>query len=147
MVRSIIGVIVGYIAMFVLNIIGFTALYAVLGARQAFKPRSYLASNRWIVISVAFIFISAVVAGLVCSAIARSRKAAVGLAALIIVAGLVLAIPAVNKARANAGMVRVGEVSMTEARTNAYWPVWAPFSFPFIMAVGALLGANLKKRS
>jgi hypothetical protein len=147
MIRSIAAVIVSYIAMFILNILGFVALYAIVGAGQAFKPRSFLASNRWVLMGVAVIFLSAVIAGLICSAIARSRKAALGLAALIIVAGLALAIPAVNKARANAGLARVGDVSLTEAREKAYWPIWAPFTFPFISAVGALLGANLKKRS
>ncbi len=146
MIRSIAAVIVSYITMFVLNILGFFALYTIVGASHAFKPRSFLASNRWILMGVAVMFLSAVIAGLICAAIARGGKAAVGLAALILVVGLLIAIPAMNKARANAGMVRVGDVSLAEAMEKAYWPVWAPFTFPFISAVGALLGANLKKR-
>ena len=49
MVRSIIAVIVSYIAMFALNLLGFVGLYAIVGPKHAFKPRLYVASNRWFV--------------------------------------------------------------------------------------------------
>ena len=44
-------------------------------------------------------------------------------------------------------MVRVGEVTAMDAMEKAYWPVWAPFAFPFVSAIGALVGGKLKKRS
>lgn len=147
MVRSIIAVIVSYISMFVLNFLGFVGLYAIVGPRHAFRPRLYLASNRWILMGVAVMFVSGIIAGLICAAIARGRKATLALAGLILVVGLLLAIPAVMKSRANAGMVRVGDVTSREAMEKASWPVWAPLVFPFVSAVGALVGGKLKKRS
>lgn len=145
--RSVVAVIVGYISMFVLNFLAFVGLYAVVGPAHAFKPGLYLASNRWIAMSVVAIFITGVVAGLICVAIARGGKAPLGLAIVILVVGLVLGIPAVMKAQANEHLVRVGSVPSMEAAQKAYWPVWAPFVFPFISAAGALVGARLRRRS
>ena len=147
MVRSIIAVVVSYISMFVLNFLGFVGLYALVGPNHAFKPRLYLASNRWILMGVAVMIVSGIIAGLICAAIARGRKATLALAGLILVVGLLLAIPAVMKSRANAGMVRVGDVTSMEAMEKATWPVWAPLVFPFVSAVGAVIGGKLKKRS
>ena len=147
MVRSIIAVIVSYISMFVLNFLCFVGLYAAVGPDQAFRPRSYLGSNRWILMAVAVMFVSGIIAGLLCAAIARGRKATLALAGLILVVGLLLAIPAVMKSRANAGMVRAGDVTSMEAMEKATWPIWAPLVFPFVSAVGALVGGKLKKRS
>ena len=147
MARSIIAVIVSYIIMFVLNFIGFVTLYAVVGEAQAFRPRMYLASNRWIAMSCAFILVSAIIAGLICAVIAKGGKANLALAVVIIVLGFLLAIPAVMKAKANAGMVRTGNTPQMEAAEKAYWPIWTPFTFPIISAVGVLIGGKLKRRN
>jgi hypothetical protein len=147
MARSIIAVIVSYIIMFVLNIIGFVTLYAVVGETQAFKPRMYLASNRWIAMTFAFIFVTAIIAGLICAVIAKGGRANLALAVVIIVLGFLLAIPAVMKAKANAGMIRTGNTPQMEAAQKAYWPIWTPFTFPIISAVGVLIGGRLKRRS
>lgn len=147
MVRSIIAVIVSYIAMFVLNLLGFVGLYAIVGPGHAFKPGLYVASNRWFVMAVAVMFVSGIIAGLICAAIARGRKATLALAGLILVVGLLLAIPAITKSRANAELVRVGDVPTMEAMEKASWPVWAPFVFPFVSALGAVVGGKLKKQN
>ena len=147
MVRSIIAVVVSYITMFVLNFLGFVGLYAIVGPGQAFKPRLYLASNRWIAMGVGVMFVSGIIAGLICAAIARGRKSTLALAVLILVVGMLLAIPTIMKSRANAGIVRAGEVPAMEAMEKASWPIWAPFAFPFVSAIGALVGGRLKKRN
>ena len=97
--------------------------------------------------SFVIILLSAIIAGLICAAIARGRKATLALAGLILVVGLLMAIPAVAKSKANAGMARVGDVPSMEAAKLAYWPVWVPFTFPFVSAIGAVVGGKLKKRS
>ena len=145
--RSIIAVIVSYITMFVLNLLAFLGLYAVVGPRQAFKPRSYLASNRWVLITFVILIVCGVIAGLICAVIARGGRAPAALALVVVVIGLLLAIPSVMKARSNAGMARPNEVSQMEALNYAYWPIWAPFAFPFVSAIGALVGGKLKKRN
>ena len=146
MVRSIIAVVVSYITMFVLNFLAFVGLYAIVGPANAFRPRSFLASNRWIAMALAVMFVSGIIAGLLCAAIARGRKAILALAGLILVVGLLLAIPAIMKHKANADLVRAGDVPVMEAMEKASWPIWAPFVFPFVSALGAVVGGKLKKR-
>ena len=146
MVRSILAVIGSYITMFVLNFLGFVGLYTIIGPANAFKPRSFLASNRWIAMAFAIVFVSGLIAGLICAAIARGGKAPLALALLVLVLGVLFAIPAVMKAKANAGMVRAGDVPAMEAAEKAYWPLWAPFAMPFASAVGVIVGGKLKKR-
>jgi len=147
MARSIIAVIASYIVMFVLNFLAFVGLYQIVGQNNAFKPHSFLASNRWIAMSFAMIVVTGIIAGLICAAIAKGGKAPLALAVVILVLGFLLAIPAVMKHRANADMVRIGDVPSMEAAQKAHWPVWVPFTFPIVSAVGVLIGGRLKKRS
>ena len=146
MARAIIGVIAGYVVMFILNFLGFVTLYAVIGSDQAFKPGLFLASNKWIAISFVIIFITGTIAGLVCAAIAKGGKAPFALAIVVIVLGLLLAILAMMKAQANAKFVRGANVPQMEAAQKAYWPTWTPFTFPVISAIGVLVGGRLKRR-
>ena len=147
MARAVIGVIVGYVVMFILNFLGFVTLYALIGPDQAFKPGLYLASSKWIAISFVIIFITGTIAGLICAAIAKGGKAPLALAIVVIVLGLLLAIPAMMKAQANAKLVRGRNVPQMEAAQKAYWPTWTPFTFPIISAIGVLVGGRLKRRS
>ena len=147
MARAIIGVIVGYVIMFILNFLGFVTLYTVIGPDQAFKPRLFLASNKWIAISFVIIFITGTIAGLICAAIAKGGKAPLALAVVVIALGLLLAIPAIMKAQANAKLVRGRNVPQMEAAQKAYWPTWTPFTFPIISAIGVLIGGKLKRRN
>ena len=147
MARSIIGVIVGYVTMFILNFCIFVGVYQVIGPDNAFKPHRFLASNRWILMTVVATFITAIIAGFICAAIAKGGKAPLALAILIIVFGLLLAIPAVMKGKANADMIRMGNVPSMDAAQKAYWPVWTPFALPIIQGIGAVIGGKLKRRS
>ena|SRR5947209_15073810 len=147
MARTIIGVIAGYVLMFILNFCGFVALYAVIGPNQAFEPGLYLASTKWIAITLVIILITGIIAGLVCALIARGGRAPLALAVVVVVLGLLLAIPAMMKGQLNSKLVRSGDVPQMQAAQLAYWPVWCPFTFPFISAVGVLVGGRLKRRA
>lgn len=147
MARSIIAVVVSYIVMFVLNLLAFLCLYAILGPGQAFKARSYLASNRWVLMTGVIFLVTGIIAGLICAMIARGGRAPSALALVVVIIGLLMAIPSVIKARNNAGMARPLAVSQMEALNYAYWPMWAPFALPFVGAVGVLIGGRLKKQS
>lgn len=145
MARTIIGVIVGYALMFLLNFAAFVTLYAVLGADQAFAPGLYLASTKWIAISFVMILVTGTIAGLVCALIAKGGRAPLALAIVVVVLGLLLAIPAMLKSNVNSKLVRSGDVPQMQAAQLAYWPVWCPFAFPFISAIGVMVGGKLKR--
>jgi len=91
-------------------------------------------------------FVIAIIAGVVCAAIARGGKAPLILALVVFILGLLLAIPSLMAKRTNAGLVRSGDVPMMEAMQKAQEPDWAPFVLPFIGAAGVLIGARLKRQ-
>jgi hypothetical protein len=146
MARAIVAVIASYVTVFVLNFLAFVGLYTLVGPDNAFKPRAYLASNRWIAMSFVIVFITAIIGGLICAAIARGGKALLALAVVVLVLGFLLAIPSVIKHQRNANLVRAANVSSLEAARLAHWPVWVPFAFPIVGAIGVLIGGKLKRR-
>ena len=146
MARSIVAVIVSYLAMFALTFLGFTGLYLLMGPNQAFKPSSYMASNRWIASAFGVYLVIAIIGGLICAAIARGGKAPLVLAIVVLALGLVLAIPSMIAHQADPHAVRVGPISNFEAMQKAQEPIWVPFTFPLIGVAGVLIGAKLKKR-
>jgi len=144
--RTIVGIIVGYITMFVLVFLTFTCVFLLMGTEWSFKPNSFDASKRWIVMSLVANLIIGIIGGLVCAIIAKGGKAPTILALVVFVLGLLLAIPSLMAQRANASLVRTGAVTQTEAMQKAREPIWVPFTFPIIGAVGVLIGGKLKKK-
>ena len=64
--RAILAVIVSYVVMILLTSAVFMGAYLVLGADQAFKPSSFQASNRWIVLMLVVSLVVAVIGGFIC---------------------------------------------------------------------------------
>ena len=146
MVRKVLGVIVGYIVMALFVFLTFTGAYLALGAEQAFKPGNYNVSLRWIVISVVLGLIAAIIGGFVCSLISKSSRACQVLAGLVLVLGLLVAIPALtaNDLRPN---VRPRDVPNLQAMQNARSPKWFALLNPIVGAVGVLVGAGLRQKT
>jgi peptidoglycan/LPS O-acetylase OafA/YrhL len=144
MVRGIVGVIVGYVVMALVVFLTFTLAYLAMGANHAFKPGVFDPSLRWIVISFFLAFIAALVGGYVCAAIAKTKRAAQVLAGIIVVLGILIAIPALrsNDTRPN---VRMGDVPNMEAMQKARTPGWVALMNPLIGAVGVMVGAGLRQ--
>lgn len=147
MARSIIGVIVGYIVMFILQVAAFMTIYTIVGPDWSFKPASYHASTRWTVMQFAVILVTAIIAGLVCAIIARGGKAPMVLAGVILLLGLALGVLAISMKPANPNEVRTGNVPNMEAMSKAQHPSWVIFLGPVIGAVGAAIGGKLKRAS
>jgi hypothetical protein len=145
MARSIIGVIVGYVVMFILHVAAFMTIYTVMGPDWSFKPASYQASTRWIVTGFAVILIAGIIAGLVCALIAKGGKAPMVLAGVILVLGLALTAVARSKRSVDAHELRSGNVPNMEAMSKAQNPTWVIFLGPVISAVGAAIGGKLKR--
>src|SRR5258708_20520427 len=91
MLRSALGVIVGYIVMFILQIATFMTIYSLMGPNWSFRPASYDASTRWTVMQFGVILVTTIIAGLICAPIARGGKAPLLLAAVCLLLGRSLA--------------------------------------------------------
>ncbi len=144
MLKSVGGVIVGYIVMFILVFVLFSLAYMALGANGAFKPGTYDVSTLWLAISVVVGLVAAIVGGFICSLIAPNSKAPLALVVLVLVLGLLTAIPVLmsNDPRPN---IRDASVGNLEAMMNARQPAWIALLNPLIGAVGVMLGSRMKK--
>ena len=147
MLRSVLGVIVGYIVMVILAVVAFTTIYTLVGANWSFKPDSYQASTRWTVMQFVVTLVTASIAGLICAVIAKGGKAPLVLAAVVLVLGCLLALSATALRPADTHEVRTGDVPNMEAMSKARHPTWVMFLGPFIGAVGVVIGGKLRRRT
>ncbi|PYJ09888.1 MAG: hypothetical protein DMF06_08315 [Verrucomicrobia bacterium] len=130
--------------MAILITIIFIAAFLVLGIERAFQPDSYEISALWIGISLVIGFGSAIPGGYVCAAISRNWRACQVLAVVVVVLGLLLCLPAIQ--RSNEGPnVRAGEISAFQAMQLGVAPIWMHLLNPVLGAAGILLGARMKK--
>jgi hypothetical protein len=147
MLRSVLAVIVGYIAMVILQVISFMTIYTLMGADWSFKPASYQASNQWTAMQFVVALVTAIIAGLFCAAIAKGGKAPLALAVLVLLLGLGFGAARTAMLPADTHEVRTGVVSNTDAMNKARHPAWIIFLGPFIGAVGIVIGGKLKRRA
>jgi len=147
MLRSALGVIVGYIVMFILQIATFMTIYSLMGPNWSFRPASYDASTRWTVMQFGVILVTTIIAGLICAAIARGGKAPLVLAAVVLVLGLALAFASTALRPADTHEIRTGNVPNMEAMSKARHPAWVIFLGPVIGAIGVVIGGKLKRQS
>jgi hypothetical protein len=143
MLRAIAAVIVGYLTLFAIVFVGLTVAYLAMGSEKAFKPGSFDASTLWLITMLVVGLVAAVVGGLVCASISRAPGAVVGLAMLVVVLGLAMAVPVL--ADDSEAAPRTGEVAMFDAMSQAKQPGWVALINPFIGVVGVVLGARLRR--
>lgn len=147
MLRSVLGVIVGYILMVILGVAAFMTIYTLAGADWSFKPASYQASSRWTVMQFVVTLVTACIAGLICAVIAKGGKAPLALAAVVLALGFLLAVLGTALRPADTHEVRTGNVPNMEAMGKARNPVWVAFLGPVIAAVGVVIGGKLRRRA
>ena len=145
MLRIVLAVIAGYLAMAVLVFATFTGAYLAMGTEGAFRPGSFDVSTLWIVVSVILSFIAALAGGWVCALVGRRRAAAVALAAVVVVLGLAVAAMEFTHSGERVLAARSGEISNFDAMQMAQQPMWLTLLNPVLGAAGVLLGARLRK--
>jgi hypothetical protein len=142
--RAIVSVVVGYVVMFATIFLAFSGLYLLLGQELSFQPGSYEPSLLWTVVSFALGVGAAVVGGAACAGIARTATPPKVLAGVVLVIGLLSAVPVLMAAATLAGE-RTGDVGNLDAMMKAKQPAWVAVANPFVGFVGVLLGARLRR--
>lgn len=145
MVRNVLGVVVGYIAMFAFVFLTFTALYFILGVDGSFQNGTYEVSITWIILSFILGLAAAVLGGFVCVLISINQKAALVLAGLVFILGMAMAIPQISESADEVHEMRKDEVSNMEAMQKAKQPVLVLLLNPLIGVIGVIAGSKLKK--
>ena len=143
MLRSIVGVVVGYLVMFFVAFCAYTAAYFGLGAERAFEPNTYALSGIWIGLVIAITLIAGLVGGLTCAAISKSRTTGLVFAVIVFVLGFVFELP--NLKKDHTPVARAGDVSNMEAMGKAQPPIWLCILNPFLGGAAVLMGTRMKK--
>lgn len=142
--RAILAVVVGYLTMFVLVFVTFSAAYLGMGPDRAFQPGTYEISGLWAAVSIVLGFLAALAGGFVCTAIGRRRMPPRALTALVLGLGLAMGIPAAIAAQSAETKDRPAEVSNLDAMKDARQPGWIALLNPLIGAAGVMAGARLR---
>ena len=143
MLKSIVGVIVGYLVMMLVAFCAYTAAYLGLGADRAFEPNTYALSGIWIGLVIAITLIAGLVGGLTCAAISKSRTTGLVFAVIVFVLGFVFELP--NLTKDHTSVARDGNVSNMEAMGKAQPPFWLCLLNPFLGGAAVLMGTRMKK--
>jgi uncharacterized membrane protein YoaK (UPF0700 family) len=146
MLKSILAIIVSYIAMFVVFMAIFTGLYFALGVERVFQADSYEVSMLWIVLTLVVGFLVCMFAGYLCAAISKSWRTCQVFALIVFLLALIQCFSALKR-NPEAPNVRAGEVGMFDAMALAVSPFWLHLVNPLLNGAGALIGARIKRRS
>src|SRR4051812_37934300 len=140
MLKSILAIVVSYIAMFVLFMAIFTGLYFALGVERVFQADSYEVSTLWIVLTLAVAFLVSMFAGCLCAAISKSWRTCQVFALIVFLLALIQCFSALKRNQ-DAPNVRAGEVGMFDAMKLAVSPFWLHLVNPVLNGAGVLIGA------
>lgn len=145
MLKSILAIIVSYLAMFVIFMAIVIGLYFALGVERVFQPDSYEVSMLWIALTLVTGFLLSILGGYLCAAISKSWRTCQIFALIVFVLGLIQCISALKR-NPDAPNVRAGEVGVRDATSLAVTPLWLHFVNPILSGAGVLLGARIKRR-
>jgi hypothetical protein len=145
MLKSILAIIVSYIALFVIFMVIFTGLYFALGVERVFQTDSYEVSMLWIVLTLVIGFLVSIFSGYLCAAISKSWRTCQVFALIVFLVSLIQCWSALKR-NPEAPNTRAGEVGMFEAMSLAVSPFWLHLVNPVLCGAGVLIGARMKRR-
>jgi hypothetical protein len=143
MLKSIVGVVVGYLVMFFVAFAAYTAAYFGLGTDRIFETGTYAFSGMWIALVIAVTLISGFIGGLTCTAVSKSRAAGLVVALIAFVVSFAFELP--NIMKDNTPVVRAGDVSNLEVLEKGQPPPWLCILNPFLAGAAVLMGTRMKK--
>jgi hypothetical protein len=149
--RTVMAVVVGWIAAIAWVMLSLTAIWAVFGVDLVFREGTTETSNTWIIVSSATNFVGAMLGGFICMILARSRSRR----PVLILAGVVFALGMLNAfipeqaAQDGAGddPATLSDRTAAEASRLAEKPGWYGVFISFVLALGAFAGGDLVFRA
>jgi hypothetical protein len=145
MLKSIAGIVVGYIVMALFAFATFTAAYFGLGVDRVFEPDTYAISTVWIALMIVITLVGGILGGLTCAAISKSRTTGLVFAVIVFVISFAVALP--NIMKDHTPVARSGDVPNLQAMSMAQPPSWLCILNPILAGVGVLMGSRMKKTS
>lgn len=141
--RSILGAVVGYIAMVAVVMVGIGIAWGLLGGSGAFSGEGPYPSTAWLAFNLVFGFVGSVAGGWVALKTGKGGLAVRILVGLMLVLGLYMALTA-ESSYANREPVDkpVAEMTFMEAGQHAKQPTWYNWVIPLIGVAGVLIGGR-----
>ena len=137
---AVVGYIVDFFAMFGLM----TAAWFAVENERAFRPGVWEVTVLWLALLLAASFVSGLVGGTVAKKIDASGRGGKILAGLIVVLGIVFALPILTGSVPVPELPRPDQLPMFEAMGKGQQPTWSALLIPLLGAAGALLGGRPK---
>ncbi len=144
MVRAIVAVVVGYIALFIVVMCLFLGLWFVLGVDGVLQPGTFKGTMALNVGAVATSIVGALAGGVVCGLIAKTRTPVKVLAGIVLVLGLAAAVSTVMKPEPGE---RKPGLTVMEALQQGREPNWFAIVNPFVGAGGVLVGGMMVRKN
>ena len=142
--RNVGAVIVGYVVMFAVAFVTFSIAFLIVGTNGAFEEGSYEVTALWLIVSFVLGLIVAVMGGYACAVVAKGSKAPYALAALVVVVGVLMAVPALTASDEGLPETREADVSTFDAMQKGEQPPWVALVNPFLGVIGVLVGSKLR---
>ncbi len=146
MAKTILGVILGYVASFLTIFLLSSGLYFLLGKSGSFQEGNYDLTISWIMPSIIFFFVAGAIAATVCILVSKNPKSGLYMGIVIFALGLLIAFMQIAQ---DPGVTVRGseEVSLIDAMNKAHGPAWTFFANAVAGFVGAVSGGNLLSKS
>jgi hypothetical protein len=137
--KTVVGVILGYLVMTVTLFVLLSALYAALGTEGAFLPRSYTPSIGWIIFMQVGQMVAALAAGYLAYKLG-GLKSGIWLASLILILGVASVLVTLGTPPAEP---REAQLGVFDAMAKARTPAWASLLQVAVGVVSVLFGVKL----
>ena len=145
MVRAVFGIICGYIVMAVVVTAGLSTAFMGMGPAGVFQADTYDLSTKYVLVRFGVTFLAAILGGYACAAISKLSKPPLVLACLILVFGILLAIPILMTSGQDVPVIREGEVgNFFDVMQHGRTPIWIALLNPLIGAAGVMAGGRLR---
>ena len=145
MLKTVFAVIAGYVVMALFVLVSSVVAFVALGADHAYQAGTYEPTGVWIVTVLVLGFIAAMVGGYVAAIITSSPAAPKILALVVVILGLVFALP-VFRRPAQSPLARSSDQPMMQTMGAGRQPAWVALMLPAVGAAGVLAGAKRHKR-
>ncbi len=138
MLRSIVAVVVSFIAMFGLTMVVFSGLWYGLGPDALFQPASFKFSMLFAIALAAITIIRGLLGGWMCAKIGRGTKPVIVLAGLVLVLGMIVCYSTLQKPEPTD--VREPGMTIDQFFDKTREPTWFVIFSPIAGAATVLIG-------
>ena len=144
MAKIIGSAIAGYVIIFVAVFGLMTLSWFAVGVDGAFQPGVWDVTATWLVLMLASALLAAGLGGYVTAMMTSDARGPKILVGIVVVLGVLFALPVLIDAGATAPLSRPDELPMFEAMQNGKQPAWVALLNPVLGAVGVWIGARLR---